>query len=330
VRPWRILALPPLETDVLRLLVAGLGEAVELTVPATRDRSGLHAALADAEIVIGDFTGVLAMDAGAVAAAPALAFLQMPSVGVDSCDLPALTAAGVPVANAAGFNARTVAEWALGAALTLCRRLAWSDRRVRAGQWPQAEILSAALPELRSLKVGILGFGHIGSETAGLFSALDCEVSYWTRTPRSASPYPYRDLDSLLSTADILVIALPLTPETTGLLGPERLALLPEGALVVNVARGGIVDEKALVEALDEGRVGGAAMDVFAAEPLPPDSPLRSHEGILLSPHVAGTTRQSQRNLFAAVTRNLTAAVTGAPVDNVVNGLSPHITRHPH
>src|SRR4051812_46626749 len=185
MRPWRVLALPPLGEQLLRRMVAPLGDAVSLSLPGTRDAAGLHAALADAELVIGDYTGRLALDAVAVAAAPRLAFVQMPSAGVDSCDLPALTGAGVPVANAAGANARSVAEWAVGAAFALCRRLAWSDRRVRAGEWPQSELLSWGAREIHTQRVGILGLGAIGAEAAGLFGALGCPVSYWSRTPRT-------------------------------------------------------------------------------------------------------------------------------------------------
>jgi D-3-phosphoglycerate dehydrogenase / 2-oxoglutarate reductase len=325
MRPWRILALPPLPEEVLCGMVAPLGDAATLSVPTTRDRVGLHAALADAELVIGDFTGLLAVDAEAVAAAPHLAFVQMPSVGVDSCDLPALTNAHVPVANTAGANARSVAEWAVGAAFALCRHLVWGDRHIRAGEWPQSELLARGSREIHTQRVGILGLGAIGTEAARLFGALGCPVSYWSRTPRAVTDVTYRELDDLLASSDLLVVTLPLTPETTGLLGAARLALLPAGARLVNVARGGIVDEPALYAALDEGRLAGAALDVFENEPPLADSPLRTHENVLLSPHVAGGTREAQLNIASQVIENLTAAVTGKPVINVVNGLSPEI-----
>src|SRR5260370_4965510 len=125
-------------------MVSPLGAS--LLLPATRDAAGLHAALATAELVIGDFTGTLAMDAEAVACAPDLAFVQMPQVGVDSCDLPALTSAGVPVANTAGANARSVAEWAVGATFALCRSLAWADRRGRSGGGAPAAVPARRAP----------------------------------------------------------------------------------------------------------------------------------------------------------------------------------------
>lgn len=321
--PWRILALPPLDESLLRGMVSPLGAS--LLLPATRDAAGLHAALATAELVIGDFTGTLAMDAEAVACAPDLAFVQMPQVGVDSCDLPVLTSAGVPVANTAGANARSVAEWAVGAAFALCRHLAWGDREVRAGRWPQSQLLARGTREIHTQRVGILGLGAIGTQAASLFEALGCAVSYWSRTPRTSGSY--RPLDELLATSDLLVVCLPLNSETTDLLDAERLALLPRGALLVNVARGGIVSESALAAALDSGALAGAALDVFAAEPPAIDDPLRSHPNVLLSPHVAGATGQAQLNIVSLVIENLTAAVQGRPVRNVVNDVAPLVRR---
>lgn len=325
--PWRILSLPPIGEDIVRGLFAPLADAAEVRFPETADRAGLHAALADADIVVGDFTGRLGLDAEAVAAAPHLAFVQMPAVGTDSLDVAALTARDVPVANAAGFNSRGVAEWAVGAAFALCRDLAWADRAMRAGGWPQMEIVARNPKELHAQRVGIVGFGAVGSEAARLFQALGCDVSYWTRSPRPDASATYRDLDDLVASSDLLVLALPLTDETRGLLGPDRLALLPDGALLVNVARGGIAPDDAVLAALESGRLGGAALDVFDAEPPPGDHPLRSHDRVLLSPHSAGSSAQSQLNLVSMVRDNVAAAVRGRDVQNVINGVNPQVKR---
>jgi D-3-phosphoglycerate dehydrogenase len=173
----------------------------------------------------------------------------------------------------------------------------------------------------------VLGHGAIGAEAAGLFAALGCTVSYWSRRPRPDASAVYRELDDLLATSDILVLALPLTPQTAGLLGPERLARLPQGALLVNVARGGIAPDEAVLEALDSGRLGGAALDVFESEPLDADHPLRRHENVLLSPHVAGATLQAQLNIVALVRDNIAAVCAGRPVRNVVNGVEALVKR---
>jgi phosphoglycerate dehydrogenase-like enzyme len=324
---WKVASLPPLGEDLVRGLFAPLGDAVEVVFPAKRDRAGLLAAMAEAELVIGDFTGELALDGAVVAAAPRLVFVQMPQVGVDSCDMEALTARGVAVANTAGANARSVAEWAVASAFALCRHLAWADRRVRAGQWPQPEVLARNPREIHAQRVGVLGYGAIGSEAARLFGVLGCAVSYWSRWRRPDAVAEYREIDDLLACSDILVVALPLAPETAGLLGPERLALLPPGALLINVARGGIAPDAAVLAALESGRLGGAALDVFETEPPAADHPLRSHENVLLSPHVAGATGQAQWNIVSIVRDNITAAVMGQPIQNLINATNPVISR---
>jgi D-3-phosphoglycerate dehydrogenase len=325
--PWRILSLPPVGREIVRGMFAPLGDAAEVAFPEHRDRAALLAALPSADIVIADFSHGFVLDAEAVAAARRLAFVQMPAVGVDRLDLAALTAADVPVANAAGFNARGVAEWVIGAAFALCRNLAWGDRAMRAGGWPQAELAGRNPREVHTQRVGIVGFGAIGAETARLFAALGCAVSYWTRRRRPEAAATYRELDDLMATSDILVLALPLTAETRGMIGPERLALLPDGALLVNVARGGIAPDDAVLGALDSGRLAGAALDVYDREPLPPGHPLRSRENVLLSPHAAGSTVQSRLNLITEVRDNVTAAVQGRDVRNIVNGVKPQVIR---
>lgn len=327
--PWRIQALPPIDEALVRGLFAPLDGAAEIAFPKARDRAALLATLPDADIVIADLTGRLALDtgAGAVAAAARPAFVQMPAVGTDSIDVAALTAAGIPVANAAGFNARGVAEWAVGAAFSLCRNLAWGDHAVRAGGWPQMEMTARRPREIHTQRVGIVGFGVIGSETARLFAALGCPVSYWTRRRRPDATATYRDLDDLMATSDILVVALPRTDETSGLIGPERLALMPDNAFLMNVARGGIAPDHAILDALNSGRLAGAALDVFDEEPLPVEHPLRSHENVLLSPHAAGGSVQSQLTLVAMVRDNVTAAVEGRDVRHIVNEVNPQVRR---
>lgn len=320
---WRLLALPPLGEDLIHHLFEPLG--VDVTVPAVRDRDGLYAALADADLVVGDFTGKLAMDAEAVAAAPHLAFLQMPSVGVDTCDLDALSAAGVPVANTAGANSRSVAEWALAATFDLSRGLTWADRRMREGGWPQMETAARGADELSNRRVGVLGMGSVGAEVMRLFEALGCRMSYWSRRRRPSGEY--KEIDELLATSDVLIVCLPLTPETRGLLDAERLALLPDGALLVNVARGEIAPDHAVLAALESGRLGGAALDVYDAEPPAADHPLRSHENVVLSPHCAGATRQAQLNVITKVLENMKAVAEGRPVADVVNDADPLVRR---
>ena len=287
------------------------------------------AALAGAEIVLGDFTGQLPLNAEAVAAAPDLAFVQQVAVGVDGHDLAALAAAGVPLANTAGANTVSVAEWCVASTFALLRRLVWGDQQVRAGAWPQLE-MGAGGGELTGRRVGLVGFGAVGAACATRYAALGCDVSYWTRrrrAPEEEHGATYRELDDLVATSDVLVLVIARTPETENLLDAARLARLPHRALVINAARGGILDEAALRAALESGQLAGAALDVFDVEPLPADDPLRSAENVLLSPHAAGVTPTSQLRVLQATLANLTAVIEGRPVVNVVNGADPLVRR---
>ncbi|PZG14240.1 NAD(P)-dependent oxidoreductase [Nonomuraea aridisoli] len=317
--PWNLLALPPLPEEAARRLLAPLGDKVTVRVPARRDREALLAALPDAEIVLGDWTGALVMDAEAVRAAPRLAFVQQPSVGVDGHDLGALAAAGVPLANTPGVSAVAVAEWCLAAALALLRKLAEGDAAVRAGEWPQQRLRPR---ELHGSRVGVVGYGPIGAACAGMFRAMGCEVSYWTRTPREDPGFA--GLETVVGDSDVVVVAIALSDETRGLVDPRRMK---PGSLLVNAARGPVVDRDGLLAALREGHLSGAALDVFDVEPLPTGDPLMEFPQVLLSPHVAGVTSGVTGRLLGAVLANLAAAVEGRPIDGVVNGVSPQVSR---
>jgi phosphoglycerate dehydrogenase-like enzyme len=160
--------------------------------------------------------------------------------------------------------------------------------------------------------------------------ALGCDVSYWSRRRRAGEEEhgaTYRELDDLVASSDVLVVVVARAAETLGLLGAERLRRLPQGAHVINAARGGMVDQAALLALLDAGQLAGAALDVFDTEPLPADDPVRSHPKVLLSPHAAGVTPQSQLRILQATIANLNAAVEGRPVVNVVNGADPLVRR---
>ena len=328
--PWRVLALAPLDLELWRALLEAGETPIDVSVPAERTQAAVRAAIGAAEIVIGDWSGALRIPADEVAAAGRLAFVQQPSVGVDTLDCDALAAASVPAANAAGTNAVSVAEWCVGAAYAVLRWLAWADARVREGEWPQLDISRRGGGELTGRRVGIIGMGRIGLECAQRFVALGADVAHWSRRERTAEEAAgarWLPLDELLAHSDLLIVVVALTPETRGLLSAERLARMPEGSYVINAARGGVLDEGALLDAVRSGRLAGAALDVYATEPLPADSPLRAEERILLSPHAGGATREAQGRLIAAVVENVRRAVTGEPVVNVVNGVEPVVRR---
>jgi len=325
---WRLVSLLPLPADAVRAFVGDL--PVEIVVPESRDTAGVHAALEQGDLVIGDFSGELRVGATEVAAAPYLAFVQQPSVGVELIDLDACAAAGVVVANCAGANDISVAEWCVGATFDLVRSMTWADGQVRQGEWPQLDIAERGCSELAGKSVGIVGFGPIGVACARMYDALGCPVSYWSRRRRTSveeNGATYRELDDLMRTSEVLVVVIARGPTTEGLIDAQRIGLLPRGAYVVSAGRGGIVDEDAMLSAINNGSLAGAALDVMDVEPLPLDSPLRGNDRILLSPHVAGATVQGRMRVVQQTVANLRRAVTGEPVVAVCNGLDPLIRR---
>ena len=316
--PWRVLALAPLPFEVLQALFAD--ERAELLVPPERTQAAVDALLPTADIVIGDWShGLHVHDPGA-----RLAFVQMPSVGVDTIDVDACARAGVPVSNAAGANTISVAEWCLSATLALLRKTVEADAAVRRGEWPQTTL---GARELSGSAVGVVGMGPIGRTVATLFSALGCTVRYWSRSRHDDAPAEYAELDELVAGSDVVVLVIALGAETRHLIDARRLALLQPSALLVNGARGDVVDEAALAHALREGRLAGAALDVFQTEPLPTGSPLHDLPGVLLSPHMAGSTGQAAGRIVNQARSNLVRAMSGEPVLDVVNGVDPHVAR---
>jgi phosphoglycerate dehydrogenase-like enzyme len=326
-RPWVLTVLAPIDTPTAVRLFTGL--PVDVRMPDGPMK--LADALADTEIVVGDWRiANPGLTAEVIATAGKLAFVQQPSVGFQAHDLEALAEAGVPISNSAGFNSVAVAEWVLGALFSLARQISWASAEMVDGRWPQTDIIGKGATEVAGLRVGLVGFGHIAQALAGRFAALGCPVSYWSRSeksPEQEQGATFRELDEVLADSQVLVNLLPLSAQTRGLLSADRLARLPAGAFLISASRGGIVDEQAAIGALEAGRLAGAAFDVYDVEPLPSDSPLRHAPNVLLSPHAAGSTVQSMGRLMASVTDNVTRAVTGSPVIDVVNGADPVIRR---
>ena len=327
-RPWRMASLLPLPEIAVRGFVPDL--PVEIVVAEPRTPAGVAAAVHDADLVLGDFTGLMRIDQDVIAAGSRIAFVQQCSVGVEHIDLAACAAAGIPVANTAGANTAAVAEWCVMGAIAALRSTIWADAQMRAGEWPQLQMVERGCVDLAGRRVGIVGFGPIGLACAKRFAAFDCAVSYWSRRRRpddETAGAAYADLDDLIASSDVLVVVVARAPETVGLLSADQLGRLPRGAVLVNAARGGIVDESALVRLLDDGHIAGAALDVYDTEPPPSDDPLRSHDRVLLSPHISGGTVQSRLRILAQVSANLRRAVNGEPVLDVVNGVDPLVRR---
>ncbi len=232
------------------------------------------------------------------------------SSGYDHIDLEAAEKLGICVANAPDPIADAVAEHALGLALALLRNIVYGDRYIRAGRWGSGPAPRAMLATmLKGKTAGILGMGRIGLRLARLLGAVGAgRIIYWSRRRKpeaEALGAQYVGLETLFREGDILFITIALAPETRHLVNEERLRLMRRNAVLVNVSRGAVVDEEALLRALREGWIAGAALDVFEQEPLPPDHPLISMENVVLTPHIAGYTWESIREAAILAARHL-------------------------
>ncbi|MCV3207509.1 hydroxyacid dehydrogenase [Mesorhizobium sp. YC-39] len=219
--------------------------------------------------------------------------------GLDMVPMEAATAAGVLVANVPGVNARSVAEYVMFAALALLRRFRALDRDLRAKGWLAGREHTVVASELAGKTIGIVGLGAIG-QAVGHIAAHGFDLNV-VATTRSMRPAPDRvgflSIDALIEQSDIIVLCCPLTPETRGLISRERIGRMKPDALLINVSRGPVIDDDALIEALKKGRIGGAALDVFATQPLPPDHPYFSFDNVIVTPHMAGITEQSMMRM---------------------------------
>lgn len=257
-------------------------------------------------------------------------FVQVTGAGVDRLDEPALKRLGIPVCNVPGGSNSAVAEYAVTCASTLLRRFGWASTEVHAGRYDafRKRMLADNLAGIEGLVVGVVGLGVIGLAVAQAFHALGARIRYFDpapRDPRAAAALGAQSvtLDQLLATADVVTLHVPLLPQTKGLIGERELAAMKHGAILINAARGGIVDEAALAAHLASGHLGGAAVDVYSTEPPAADNPLLQLSGdaaskLLLTPHIAGVNRQSFANLFRASWQNVERVLRGeAPLNRV-------------
>lgn len=244
-------------------------------------------------------------------------FIQITGAGLDRLDLPLLKRLGIAVANVPGGSNRAVAEYVVTAASALLRRFVWADAEIRAGRYREAraKMLADNLSGLDGLTAGVIGLGVIGLAVAEALHRNGCKIFYFDpapRDPQRAAAFGAKSLslEELLMTSDIVTLHVPLLASTQGLIGPRELALMKRGAILIHASRGGIVDETALATTLHSGHLGGAAIDVYSAEPPSAENPLLALSGdaaprVLFTPHIAGVTRQASNFLFRSAWRNI-------------------------
>lgn len=239
----------------------------------------------------------------AIESARNLRLIQKIGVGVNTIDLEAAKRKGIAVCNMPGTNSRAVAEMTLLLMLACLRRLSALDPLTRSGKgwtWPPG--WQEGLGEIGGRTVGLVGFGAVPRLLAPILTAMGAEVIYTGRSRYEDVHYPFVDKDTLLKRADIVSLHVPLTPETQGWLDAAALARMKKGAIIVNVARGGLIDEPALLGAIEGGRIAAVGLDVFAAEPASAGNPLFRRDEVVVTPHVAWLTRETlERSISVAV-----------------------------
>ena len=251
----------------------------------------------------------------------ALRGVMRQGVGLDFIPVERATARGIPVGNTPAVNANAVAEYVFAALFAHSRRLAAFDASVRAGDWAARAGAGAHTFELRGLALGLVGFGAIGQRIGEIARlGFGMRLAVCTGTPSKVpADIETLALADLFAASDIVVVACPLTPRTRGMVDAGVLARARPGALLINVGRGPVVREDALCAALETGRLAGAVLDVFETQPLPADSPVRRHPGVLLTPHLAGLTREAEQAMGLLAVDTLAALLRGERPPQVVN-----------
>jgi phosphoglycerate dehydrogenase-like enzyme len=284
-----------------------IGIAKELLPPSLDAVVARHgspefkAALADAVCLVGFGDGT--MDDAFYKSAPNLKLVQLLSAGYDRCDIEAARRAGVPICNNGGANSTAVSEHALLLMLAVCRRVVWQHTNVAAGRWRGNNVDDVKLYELKGRTLGIIGLGTIGKKTARLAQAFGMTVQYYdilrlTEDRADALGVKFALFDEVLRTSDIVSLHVPLIKETRHMIGAAQLRMMKPTAYLINTCRGPVVDEPALVEALQSGTIAGAGLDVFDQEPPPPNNPLFALQNVVLTAHFAGPTWENQYTRF--------------------------------
>lgn len=283
----------------------------EQLLEAVQDVDGLISVLSDP------------IDAEVLAAAPNLKGISQLAVGFNNIDLSEATKRGVRVTNTPDVLTNATADLTFAMLLAAARKLSQASEEVREGKWKSWSLLQLAGKELSGSTIGILGFGRIGQAVARRAKGFDMDVIYWNRSKKPEAEAQigatYHEFHDVLKQADFLVIMLPFAPELKYLIGAEELAMMKKDAILVNTARGGLVDEAALYEALTSGKLAAAGLDVFEQEPVPTDHPLLTLPNVEVAPHIGSSTLATRMEMAHLTVRNLLAVLEGKEPETPVN-----------
>lgn len=276
----------------------------------------------NAEIVL---LSKVKLDEAALDALPKLKYISMLATGYNNVDVVAAARRGIPVSNVPAYSTESVVQTTFALLLELAMHVGLHDASVKAGEWitcPDHAYWKTPLLELDGLTLGIVGYGTIGQAVARVGAAFGMKiVAYAPRIPQDTGSVPVRfvPLEELFASADVVSLNCPQTPENGGFVNARLLTLMKPSALILNLARGGLVNEADLAQALSDGKIAGAGLDVVAHEPMLADNPLLKAPNCIFTPHIAWASLAARKRLMSIVTANVAAYLAGSPI-NVVNG----------
>ena len=280
----------------------------------------LIARIADNEIIL---VNKVPITKRVLDACPRIKLICVQATGYNVVDCSACAERGIPVTNVPAYGTAAVAQFTFALMLELCHQIGHHDRAVHQGKWCECTnfcFWDTPQMELGGKTLGIIGFGRIGQEVAKLASAFGMHILAYSRSRKTGYTHPveYTDLDTLLSRSDFISLHCPLFPETEKIINAEALSKMKDGAILINTARGGLLDEEAVRDALVSGKLSAAAVDVVTQEPMERDNPLLSAPNCIITPHIAWAPKESRQRLLNCVVENIRAYINGAP-QNVVN-----------
>jgi phosphoglycerate dehydrogenase-like enzyme len=286
--------------DFARRLAGLSAQGLDVSVCPEADDARFRRLLPETEVL---WHCLRPVDQAVFQAAPCLRLVQKIGVGVNTIDLECARSRGVAVCNMPGTNSAAVAEASLALMLAVLRQLRRFDADLRAGRgWSWDASRQDRLGEIAGRTIGLVGYGAVPRVLAPILTTMGARVVYSARDAKTDVAHEFLRLDDLLAASDVVSLHVPATPETHHLIDARRIARMRRGAILVNTARGSLVDEAALIDALDRGHLAGAGLDVFAAEPVAPTNPLLKRDDVVLSPHVAWLTRETlERSVGVAV-----------------------------
>jgi phosphoglycerate dehydrogenase-like enzyme len=294
----------------LRRQIAALN--VPTAIVDETDRAAFLREMRDADILLHVLEPVTAET---IEAAPRLQLIQKIGIGVNTIDLEAARRRGIAVCNMPGTNTQAVAELTLLLMLATLRRLAELDRLTRAGKgWTFNPALPDDLGELSGRIVGLVGFGAVARRLVPMLQAIGAKIVYTSRGEAADAPISFVPIQELLRIVDVLSLHVPLTPETTGMIDAKAFTTMKRGSVLINTARGPLVDETALLEALKNGHLRGAGLDVFCREPVGADDPLLSLPNVVVTPHLAWLTAETLQRSLSVIAENCRRLAASEPL----------------